>query len=262
MQEMRNSLLCAGLSGKGAEGYAVFRYVFDKTRQAGFNNAFPVLMVESYRLMNNHHKPSFAEEKLLEAQGYRLVAGIDEVGRGALAGPVAAAAVILPCDVDVHWLGQVKDSKQLSPSNRELLFGYIQGVAVATGIGISDHNVIDAHGIAKATRLAMKSAVEQLIPQPQYLVIDYIRLPEVSIPQKGITGGDSLCLSIACASIIAKVARDRLMVEFDRVYHGYGLARHKGYGTEEHLSCLKKLGPCPIHRRSFRPLKNIIHQEK
>lgn len=219
-------------------------------------------MVGSYNLMNNHHKPSFAEEKLLEAQGYRLVAGIDEVGRGALAGPVAAAAVILPCDVDVHWLGQVKDSKQLSPSNRELLFGYIQGVSVAIGIGISDHDVIDAHGIAKATRLAMKSAVEQLTPQPQYLIIDYIRLPEVSIPQKGITGGDSLCLSIACASIIAKVARDRLMVEFDRVYQGYGLARHKGYGTEEHLSCLKKLGPCPIHRRSFRPLKDMVHQEK
>ncbi len=212
--------------------------------------------------MNNHHKPSFAEEKLLEAQGYRLVAGIDEVGRGALAGPVAAAAVILPCDVDVHYLRQVKDSKQLSPSTRELLFGYIQGIAIATGIGVTDHNAIDAYGIAKATRLAMKSAVAQLVPQPQYLIIDYIRLPEVAIPQKGIFGGDSLCLSIACASIIAKVARDRLMVEFDKVYQGYGLARHKGYGTEGHLSCLKKMGPCPIHRRSFRPVKDMVHWEK
>ena len=103
----------------------------------------------------------------------------------------------------------------------------------------------------------MKSAVDQLVPQPQYLLIDYMRLPEVPLPQKGITDGDSLCFSIACASIVAKVARDRLMVELDAVYPGYGLAEHKGYGTKEHLACLRRMGPCPIHRRSFQPVREI-----
>jgi ribonuclease HII len=104
----------------------------------------------------------------------------------------------------------------------------------------------------------MKLAVDQLSPPPQSLLIDYMRLPEVRLPQKGITNGDNLCMSIACASIIAKVARDKLMVEFDRIYPGYGLAQHKGYGTKEHLACLSRLGPCPIHRQSFRPVRDII----
>jgi len=113
-------------------------------------------------------------------------------------------------------------------------------------------------GIVAATRLAMKEAVELLSPPAESLLIDYMRLPEVELPQKGITNGDDLCYSIACASIIAKVARDRLMVTFDSVYPGYGLARHKGYGTREHFACLVKLGPCPIHRRTFRPVKQIV----
>ena len=207
---------------------------------------------------NNYLIPSFAEEKLLEAQGYQLIAGLDEVGRGALAGPVVAAAVILPADIKAHWLEKVRDSKQLSPAIRELLFPYIQEIAVATGIGTSSHEVVDAQGIIKATRLAMKAAIEQLSPPPQYLLIDYMRLPEVSLPQKGITNGDGLCFSIACASIIAKVTRDRLMVKMDAVYPGYRLAKHKGYGTEEHLACLRRLGSCPIHRRSFQPVKDLI----
>ena len=206
----------------------------------------------------NHRNPSFAEEKLLEAQGYRLIAGVDEVGRGALAGPVVAAAVILPRRIKARWLGQVRDSKQLSPATREVLFQYIQEIAISTGIGILSHEVIDSRGIIRATRLAMKSAIDQLSPAPHYILIDYMVLPEVSLPQKGITYGDSLCFSIACASIVAKVARDRLMVEFDGIYPGYGLARHKGYGTEGHLACLHRLGPCPIHRRSFQPLKDMV----
>ncbi|MFC2001276.1 ribonuclease HII [Chloroflexota bacterium] len=199
---------------------------------------------------------------MLEAQGYRLIAGIDEVGRGALAGPVVAAAVIIPGDVKANWLDQVRDSKQLNPSRREILFQYIQEIAVSAGIGVSGHEVIDAQGIVRATRLAMKQAVARLSPPPQHLLIDYLILPEVALPQKGIIHGDSLCFSIACASIVAKVARDRMMVEFDRIYHGYGLARHKGYGTEAHLACLHRLGPCPIHRRSFQPLKDMVYQEK
>jgi ribonuclease HII len=202
--------------------------------------------------------PSFIEEELLVAQGYSLIAGIDEAGRGALAGPVVAAAVILPNHVDAPWLAGVKDSKQLSPARRELLFHHIHEIAISIGIGLVPHDFVDKKGVIKATRLAMKLAIDQLSPPPQSLLIDYLHLPEVRLPQKGITDGDNLCFSIACASIIAKVARDKLMVEFDRAYPGYGLAQHKGYGTRQHFACLSRLGPCPIHRRSFRPVRDIL----
>ena len=204
--------------------------------------------------------PSLAEEVELRAQGYQLIAGIDEVGRGALAGPVVAAAVILPCQIDTPWLNQVRDSKQLSPARRQLLFGHIREVAISVGIGMVHHEVIDDQGIAKATRLAMKSAIDYLSPSPETLLIDHIRLPEVPLPQKGITNGDELCLSIACASIVAKVTRDRLMIELDSIYPAYRLADHKGYGTKAHLFCLYQLGPSPIHRRSFRPISDIIQE--
>ncbi|MBI4266959.1 MAG: ribonuclease HII [Chloroflexi bacterium] len=200
-------------------------------------------------------KPSFAEEKSLLGRGYRLIAGIDEVGRGALAGPVMAAAVVLPGAIKARWLREVRDSKQLTPPRREYLAEQIRWLAVAIGIGEASREVIDSQGIAKATRLAMKSAVEKLSPAPDYLLIDYFQLPEVALPQKGVPEGDTLCLSIACASIVAKVARDHKMIELDKVYPGYGLAEHKGYGTEAHLACLRRLGPCPIHRRSFQPVR-------
>ena len=209
-------------------------------------------------MINNLQIPSFAEEKLLEAQGYQRIAGIDEAGRGALVGPVVAAAVILPCHIDAPWLNLVKDSKQLSPATRELLFHHIHEIAISVGIGMATNDVIDAQGIIKATRLAMQLAINQLSPLPQSLLIDYMLLPEVSLPQKGITNGDRLCFSIACASIMAKVTRDQLMIELDKIYPGYGLAQHKGYGTKKHLACLYQLGPSPIHRQSFKPVKDII----
>jgi len=199
--------------------------------------------------------PSFVEEEMLAAQGYQRIAGIDEVGRGAIAGPVVAAAVILPRQVDAPWFSEVRDSKLLTPARRELLFHHIHEIAISIGIGLVPHYLVDTHGIVKATRLAMKVAVEQLSPPAESLLIDYMRLPEVGLPQKGITNGDNLCFSIACASIIAKVARDKLMVEFDKIYPGYGLARHKGYGTRQHIASLYRLGPCPIHRRSFKPVR-------
>jgi len=205
-------------------------------------------------------KPTFAEEEALAKQGYRLIAGVDEAGRGALAGPVVAAAVILPCPVDAPWLSQVKDSKQLTPTRRELLFDNIREVAISIGIGIAPHEVIDKQGIIRATRLAMKQAIDQLSPTPESLLIDYMHLPEVKLPQKGIKNGDSLCFSIACASIIAKVTRDRLMVKLGINYPDYGLAQHKGYGTKEHMVCLQRLGPSPIHRQSFQPIKAIIRK--
>ena len=211
-------------------------------------------------MLNNLQMPSFTEEKMLEAQGYQYIAGIDEVGRGSLAGPVVAAAVILPCHIDTPWLNQVKDSKQLSPARRESLFHHIHEVAISIGIGVIPHKVIDARGIIKATRLAMKLAIDQLSLPPEFLLIDYMRLPEVPLPQKGITNGDNLCFSIACASIIAKVSRDHMMREFDGTYPGYGLAQHKGYATKGHLACLRRLGPSPIHRQSFKPVKDIIQR--
>lgn len=213
-------------------------------------------------LINNLQMPSFAEEKMLEAQGYQHIAGIDEVGRGSLAGPVVAAAVILPGHIDTPWLDQVKDSKQLSPAKRESLFHHIHEIAISIGIGVVPHQIIDARGIIKATRLAMKLAIAQLSLAPEFLLIDYMRLPEVPLPQKGITNGDCRCFSIACASIMAKVSRDDMMREFDGTYPGYGLAQHKGYGTKGHLTCLRRLGPSPIHRQSFKPVKDLIQQDK
>lgn len=190
--------------------------------------------------------------------GYPLVAGLDEAGRGALAGPVVAAAVILPSSPRAPWLDQVRDSKQLTPPQREQLFPRIQEIALSVGVGQSGHDVIDAQGIVPATRLAMKAAVEHLTPAAQYLLIDYLQLPEIPLPQKGITYGDSLCLSIACASIVAKVTRDHLMADLDRLHPGYAFAGHKGYGTREHLVRLEELGPCPVHRRSFSPVSEIV----
>lgn len=209
------------------------------------------------RQTSSNRVPSFAEEELFRAEGYRRIAGIDEAGRGALAGPVVAAAVILPSGIDEPWLGEVRDSKQLSPEKRESLFNYIHENALAVGVGCAGHEIIDGRGIAGATRLAMKLAVEQLSPPADALLIDYVRLPEVMLPQKGIPKGDSLCYCIACASIIAKVTRDRMMAELDASYPDYGLALHKGYGTSKHLECIYRMGPSPVHRMSFDPVRSM-----
>jgi len=211
-------------------------------------------------VLNKSFKPSFAEEKILEAQGYRLIAGIDEAGRGPLAGPVVAAAVILPCGVKAGWLDEVRESKQLSSARRNRLFEKIREIAISVGVGASGNDVIDSYGIVPATRVAMKLAVNQLSEKPDYLLIDYMNLPEIPLPQKGITNGDGQCFSIACASIVAKVARDYLMTELDKKYPGYDFAKHKGYGTMAHLALLRHWGPSPIHRRTFKPVKDLIQE--
>jgi ribonuclease HII len=202
--------------------------------------------------------PNLDHENELRSQGYELIAGIDEVGRGALAGPVVASAVILPHRADVAWFELVKDSKQLSSRQRESLFDLISKDAVAVGTGIVPSQVIDSVNILKATKLAMLQAVERLPRQPHFLIIDRVTLSQCPIPQRGITRGDRLCLSIACASIIAKVTRDRMMEKFDQIYPGYGFVQHKGYGTGVHMSSLRKLGPSPIHRLYFAPVRNVI----
>jgi ribonuclease HII len=177
-------------------------------------------------------------------------------------GPVLAAAIILPDNFKARWKSKVRDSKQLKPEIREYLYDFIKEAAVSVGVGASSNEVIDSLGIARATRAAMIAAIERLTPQPQFLLIDYVHLPEISLPQNGITHGDSLCFSIACASIIAKVTRDRLVTEMDKEYPGYGFARHKGYGTKEHIACLRQKGPCPLHRKSFRPVGELAGQER
>ena len=202
--------------------------------------------------------PTFVEEEELIAHGYKLIAGVDEVGRGPLAGPVVAAAVILPLEKRPSWLSQVRDSKQLTASQRESIFGLVLESGMPFGVGSVSHEVIDERGIAPSTRLAMRRAIEQLSTRPDYLLIDFMRLPGIRIPQKSVVDGDSLCLSIALASIVAKVTRDRLMVKLDGQFPGYGLAQHKGYGTREHLEALQRLGPCPIHRKTFMPVRDRL----
>ena len=190
-----------------------------------------------------------------------FVAGLDEAGRGALAGPVTAAAVILPLDAPAHInsLHEVNDSKQLSAKTREALFARITQHALAYGIGTVAAAVIDEIGIIPATKQAMVTAVSQLTPPAQFLLIDgRIRLKTLSTPQQAIIRGDSKSLSIAAASILAKVTRDRLLIELDETYPRYGFARHKGYGTAQHLAALEKYGPCPLHRHSFAPIKRPL----
>jgi len=206
-------------------------------------------------------KPSFAEERRFLAEGYRLTAGVDEVGRGCLAGPVVACAVILPCNIRRPWLKEVRDSKILTQNKREYLFSYIEETAIAVGTGVVAHDIIDTIGIGNASKLAMQRAIEELNPSPDSLIIDYFKLPAVKLPQRGIIDGDGLCYSIACASIIAKVTRDLLMIELDDKYPGYGLCRHKGYGTKEHWRCIEERGLSPIHRLSFCHLKERFTSE-
>lgn len=185
--------------------------------------------------------------------GYRYICGIDEVGRGPLAGPVVAGAVILPKDCDILYLN---DSKQLSEKKREELYDVIMEQAVATGLGYVAPERIDEINILQATYEAMRQAIDNLSVKPDLLLNDAVTIPEVTIKQVPIIKGDAKSISIAAASIIAKVTRDRLMVQYDEVFPQYGFASNKGYGAQNHLEALKKYGPTPIHRRSF--IKNLL----
>lgn len=187
-------------------------------------------------------------ERELWCDGITLVAGIDEAGRGPLAGPVAAGAVILPPGSRIVGLN---DSKKLSEKKREQLFEEIDQVALAWNVGMASPEEIDNINILQATYLAMQRAVEGLSRTPQYLLIDALRLPGTQVPQKGIIGGDGLSLSIAAASVMAKVTRDRLMKAVDEEFPQYGFAAHKGYGTQEHMEAIKDNGLCTLHRKSF-----------
>ena len=194
-----------------------------------------------------------AYEKELYAQGIDLIAGVDEVGRGPLAGPVVAAAVILPKACKIPGLN---DSKKIPKSKHKEIYEAVLQNAIAIGIGVKDNHVIDQVNIYEATKLAMMEAIGQLEPQPQHLLIDAMKL-DLPISQTSIIKGDANSLSIAAASIVAKVTRDQMMEDFDREYPGYDFAQNAGYGTAKHLAGLDQLGVTPIHRRSFEPIKSM-----
>ena len=194
-----------------------------------------------------------AYEKECYARGIELIAGVDEVGRGPLAGPVVAAAVILPKACKIPGLN---DSKKIPKSKHKEIYETVLQNAIAIGIGIKDNHVIDQVNIYEATKLAMMEAIGRLEPQPQHLLIDAMKL-DLPIPQTSIIKGDANSLSIAAASIVAKVTRDQMMEKFDREYPGYDFAQNAGYGTAKHLAGLDQLGVTPIHRRSFEPVKSM-----
>ena len=221
-------------------------------------------------------RPTFEEEDALKRQGYVLVAGVDEAGRGPLAGPVVAAAVVLPDDwsppprrarrrkgrkarrlrPDLQAL--LNDSKLVTRLRREALYQLITAKAVSYGIAFSSREAVDDLGIVGATRQAMRQAIAALEPVPNAILVDAVDLSEIGLPCRWLYHGDALCVSIAAASIVAKVARDRHMDEMDSRYPGYGFARHKGYATREHVRRLRELGPCLIHRRSFAPVRELL----
>jgi ribonuclease HII len=200
--------------------------------------------------------PSFKFEKDLQAEGYVNIAGVDEAGRGCLFGPVMAAAVVFPCQLyhseDIIWVQDLDDSKKLSPKKREFLAKKILNKALSVGIGISTSREIDVLNIRIASFLAMRRAVSNLAVEPDFLLVDGFRLEGQDLPQIGIPQGDSKSSTIAAASIIAKVFRDRMMRGLDRVFKGYGIAEHKGYGTKKHLLALQRMGPTSLHRLSFK----------
>ena len=204
--------------------------------------------------------PDLTLELELRAQGFQLVAGVDEAGRGPLAGPVVSAAVILPPDISgaEAWLEVLDDSKKLSPLQRERAAEDVRRHALAVGVGHCSHEEIDALGIGAATIQSMMRAVEHLPVKPAHLLLDYVPLRKCHMPFSAVVRGDSISYSIAAASNIAKVTRDQWMREADVEFPGYSFAQHKGYPTAHHRSRLLELGPCAIHRRSFGPVRDAL----
>lgn len=204
---------------------------------------------------NTH--PDLTKELALLRQGYYFVAGLDEAGRGAWAGPVVAAAVILPLDRPdlAHRLAGLRDSKKLSARTRAAFFDLIRQTALSVSVGMAPPGLVDTANVVEATRHAMHQALGGLSPAPQYLLLDHLSLPNANLPQDAFAKADNLSLTVAAASVIAKVTRDRLMVNLSRQYPAYAFDRHKGYGTPAHRRALAKHGPCPIHRMSYRPVQ-------
>ena len=215
-------------------------------------------LVRRYERMQEEKKricALYAYERMAWERGHGVVAGVDEAGRGPLAGPVSIAAVILPHDL---YLPKLNDSKKLSAKVREELFAEIQEKAVAVSSVLVDAKTIDRVNIYQATINGMYEAIFSLTQEPQEVLIDAVKLENLPMASQSIIRGDAKSASIAAASIVAKVTRDRLMDEYDKLYPAYGFARHKGYGTAEHIEALRKYGPCPIHRVSFEPVRSMV----
>jgi ribonuclease HII len=198
-------------------------------------------------------------ERSAREAGYTCIAGLDEAGRGPLAGPVVAAAVVLPVGLLIPGL---TDSKQVSERERDRLFDVVREQAICYGIGIADERTIEDVNIYQATIVAMEQSLDALHPQPDYLLLDAITLPRVPIPQKPLIKGDYRSHSIAAASILAKVTRDRVMLELHERYPQYNFKKHKGYGTREHLEALRKHGPCDAHRKTFNPVARMLGRDR
>ena len=207
------------------------------------------------KCLDRSTRPDFGQERQARAEGCRWVAGLDEVGRGPLAGPFVSAAVVLPWSGADERLPDLRDSKQLTPAQRNDLYERIRETALAVGVGVASPRRIDEVGLGRAGRLAMAEAVAALGLVPDLVLVDGLRVPELTVPQRPIVGGDARCSSFPAASVIAKVLRDRLMLHLDRAEPRYGFARHKGYPTAEHLRALQLHGPCPEHRWSFAPVR-------
>lgn len=248
ISEIKNIFQAAGLNELPA---------FIKSYEKDERSSVAALIKKAQKQLENHEKELARTEKMKEYEkkydSFSWICGIDEVGRGPLAGPVVAGAVILPKDCDILYLN---DSKQLSEKRREELYAVIMEKAVSTGLGFVAPERIDEINILQATYEAMREAISKLDPQPDILLNDAVTIPQVNIKQVPIIKGDAKSVSIAAASIIAKVTRDRLMVSYDEIYPEYGFASNKGYGAKAHLEALKKYGPTPIHRRTF--IKNLL----
>ena len=248
ISEIKNILQAAGLNELPA---------FIKNYEKDERSSVAALVKKAQKQLEDHEKELARTEKMKEYErkydSFSWICGIDEVGRGPLAGPVVAGAVILPKDCKILYLN---DSKQLSEKRREELYVVIMEKAVSTGLGFVAPERIDEINILQATYEAMREAISKLDPQPDILLNDAVTIPQVNIRQVPIIKGDAKSVSIAAASIIAKVTRDRLMVSYDEIYPEYGFASNKGYGAKAHLEALKKYGPTPIHRRTF--IKNLL----
>lgn len=209
-------------------------------------------MCQSIELAKVPQRGMLSYEAYLRQHGYQLIAGVDEAGRGPIAGPVVTAAVIFEFTDDVPAsLNGLTDSKKLTEAQREKFYAVIQKKAVSVGIGMQSNREIDETNILKATLKAMSLAVHSLVPSPDYVIVDGNRKPPVNIPCSAIVKGDNLSFSIAAASVVAKVTRDRLMCEYHKIYPEYGFDKHKGYPTSQHKDAIAHFGPCEIHRRSF-----------
>lgn len=227
--------------------------IYEQDARKGVQNLVAKYRKEQQRLVQERERLAVMRQFEKKYAAYTYISGVDEAGRGPLAGPVVAGAVILPEDVEILYLN---DSKKLSATRRDQLYEEIKEKAVAWAVGMASPERIDEINILQATYEAMQDAVSQLIPAPDLLLVDAVHIPNITQKQVGIVKGDAKSVSIAAASIMAKVTRDRIMIQMDELYPEYGFAGHKGYGSREHIQAIKQYGPCPIHRRSF--IKNFV----